>query len=267
MVTEELGRPVAVDIPPTHAVALGAARLAAPPEARPASPPPPGPAPGIPVPETEPEPETAPVAPVDATDPLASTTVEPEDRARRWRRGRRLAWAGLAALTVAALAWPTAGNGDRRPESPSAAGTDEPAAGGGRVGDGPGGSRGSNLNTSVTGDAGREGQGAREPSSPGTPGAGQGSSRGGTSPGGTGAGTGGGGAPTTAPPSPRPGTTTPGPTPTTAPPQPVVRPWHAVEAGTCLNDVSPHPPATITSAEVRGCDTPHGYEVMGVLDN
>jgi molecular chaperone DnaK len=271
MVTEELGRPVAVDIHPKHAVALGAARLAARPDARPASPPPPAPALVAPVPGATPAAPVAAAEPVAAPAPVAA--VEPVVRARR--RGRRLAWVGLAALTVAALAWPTVGteDGDQRPEARAAAATDEPAGGGGRgAGDAPGASRGSTLDPSVTGDGRDEGGGAREPSSPGASGAGQAPPRGGSSSGGTGSGTGGstsgGGAPGSADPSPGPGTTTSGPGPTTAPPPPpVVRPWHGVEAGTCLDDISPHPPFNITSVELRSCDTPHGYEVMGVLDN
>src|SRR5262245_43699205 len=265
MVTEELGRPVAVDIHPKHAVALGAARLAARTDVRPASPPPPAPV-RPPLPEPEPT-LVAPVEPRPATAPVAAS--EPADRARR--RGRRLAWAGLAALTVAALAWPTVGtgDGDRGPDARAAAATDQPGADGGR---GSGGAaRGATLDPSVTHDADdREGQGSREPSSPGTPGGGTAPSRGGTSSGsgGAGAGAGGEGSPaTTAPQSPSPTTTTPGPGPTTPPPQPVIRPWHAVEAGTCLGDVNPDPPSPTTSVEVSGCDTPHGYEVMGILDN
>jgi actin-like ATPase involved in cell morphogenesis len=84
LVTEELGRPVALDLHPKHAVALGAARLG---PARA------GAAPTVPVP---------PVAPAPVPDAAPGPGV-PEPVVAGRSRGRRLALAGVVTLTAAAF--------------------------------------------------------------------------------------------------------------------------------------------------------------------
>jgi actin-like ATPase involved in cell morphogenesis len=105
LIAEQVGRPVAVDVHPKHAVALGAARHAAgaAPTAAPAEQPPPPP----PVTPPSPPPVTPPPPPPPA--PASDTTVEPAAEsppttASETRRRRPLRIAGLAAAVLVVAA-------------------------------------------------------------------------------------------------------------------------------------------------------------------
>ena len=249
MLTEELGRPITSDAHPKHPVALGAARLAPRPAESTTKPVPPTAAPAT-------EPVAAPGPAVTEPD------LTPAPVASAWRRARRLALAGVAAVTLAALGWvavaftgggdPSAARDDvaptanERPESgrggPDGADGDEPLSRSGRSGDPAG-------DDDPTVGAGRSPAGSI-PDRTGT------TSRSGSS--------GGGSSSSTVPGSPPTTSRTPTPT-TTPPPPPPGRPWSDVGVGTCVNDLSPHPPSTVTRVEEVDCASLHRFEVMGVL--
>jgi hypothetical protein len=225
MLTDELGRPITSDAHPKHPVALGAARLAPRPAEAPAS---------APVAAAAEIPAPAPVEAEPRPDRPAAAPA-----ATAWRRARRLTLAAVGAATLAALGWLAVGGGDREDadgqeplsrsdRSGSQAGEDggSPAAGHPPTGSSP----------DRPGSASRGSGGSSPPTAPGSP-------------------------TTTSPPrSPTsPGTTTP-PGPSSA-----GRPWYELTVGACVDDLSFHPPSNITVVEPVGCDTPHRFEVMGVL--
>ena len=184
--------------------------------------------------------------------------------ASAWRRARRLALVGLVAVTVAALGWLAVAltDGDRRGEAQEVAPTANERP--------------------ESGDDGTEDATGREPLSRSERSGGQADEDGDSASGSVGSGTastpdrpaatprGSAGSPSTTAPGSPPSTSPRGPAipGTTAPPGPssVGRPWHDVNVGACVNDLSPHPPPTITVVEEVGCAGPHRFEVMGVLN-
>jgi actin-like ATPase involved in cell morphogenesis len=230
LVTEELGRPVAVDLHPKHAVALGAALLG---PARAATAPT---VPILPVPQDVTEPTE--VAP---PEPGPEPPDVPEPAAAGRFRGRRLAVAGVLTLIAAAfgvLALATA-DPDRRAGSEAAVGANErmPARDGGD----DGGTRATDPAASTTSTTPVD-----DDVPPPTPPPRRTS------------------ATTTSPPSTGPDTTTPAtPPPTALPPDPGLQ-WHEVATGDCLDDLDDDP-LTVTGVDIVGCDSPHEYEAAGVV--
>ena len=228
LVTEELGRPVAIDLHPKHAVALGAALLG--PNRAGAA------APEVVPPSAPARPPVAPAGPPDGPEPGV-----PEPVAAGGSRGRRLTVAGVVTLTAAALGvLILAGGGpDRRSgaEELAISGRERaPADGGGTT------TTGSSPSSTSTVPDGEVPTGLTTP--------GPIPRRGGPPA-------------TAAPPATQPGTTVPPATPsTTVPPDPGPQ-WHDVATGACLNDLNSDP-QTVTSVAVVGCDTPHEYEAVSV---
>jgi hypothetical protein len=246
MLTDELGRPVTSDAHPKHPVALGAARLAPRPAEAPA------PAPVVAVAETP------------APAPVEAGPRPGRPAAAAWRRARRLALAGLGAVTLAALGWLgvalTDGDGRGGTQASAPTAGERPEAGGGDREDAGGQeplSRSDRSGSQGGEDGGSPAAGhtptGSSPDRPGSAPRGSGGSSSPTAP----------GSPTTTSPPRSP--TSPG---TTAPPGPssTGRPWYGVTVGACVDDLSPHPPSNITVVETVGCDTPHRFEVMGALN-